>query len=88
MEEAKTIWPEAHTVRELRREIARARKRFPANEKLLAALMEEVGELAQAMLQRKSESEIKREALQVACVAIRLYEEGDSDFDAETWDPS
>lgn len=67
-------------------EVRRARAKFPGNEKLLAALMEEVGELAQAMLQRKDADEVRKEAVQVACVAVRLIEEGDSDFARETWD--
>ncbi len=68
-------------------ELVRARTKFPDNAKLLAALMEEVGELAQAMLQDKPHKEIRKEAFQVACVAIRLAEEGDSDFGAEPNDP-
>lgn len=73
------------TFNNISNEVLRARTKFPDNEKLLAALVEEVGELAQAMLQRKSPAEICKEAVQVACVAIRLIEEGDSDFDRETW---
>lgn len=69
-------------------EVVRARNKFPSNNKLLAALMEEVGELAAAMLQRKSEEEVKKEAIQVACVAIRLLEEGDGDFSNFNWDPA
>ena len=69
----------------LTNEVGRARAKFPSNEKLLAALMEEVGELAQAMLQRKPLAEIRKEALQVACVAVRIYGEGDSDFDGDGW---
>ena len=46
----------------------------------------EVGELAQALLQDKPRAEIVKEAIQVACVAIRVAEEGDSDFAAtKTW---
>lgn len=61
-------------------ELKRARAKFPGNRFLLAALTEEVGELAQALLQRKSKEEILREAVQVACVAIRIAEEGDGSF--------
>lgn len=66
---------------EIRDEVERARTKFPGNRYLLAALMEEVGELSQAMLQKKSVTEIVREAIQVACVAIRIAEEGDATFD-------
>lgn len=73
--------PHLATLTVLCREICEARGKFPDNEKLLAALMEEVGELAQSMLQRRGRGQVKIEALQVACVALRIYEEGDSDFD-------
>lgn len=63
-------------------EVTRARAKFPGNRHLLAALTEEVGELAQAMLQGKPTAEIQREALQVACVALRIFEEGDASFAA------
>ena len=71
------------TVRELDEEVERARTKFPKNAFLLAALTEEVGELARALLQRKTgtgKGSIKAEALQVACVALRIYEEGDATF--------
>ena len=48
---------------------------------MLAALTEEMGELVQALLQKKPKKEILAEAKQVACVAIRLMEEGDGDFE-------
>jgi NTP pyrophosphatase (non-canonical NTP hydrolase) len=68
------------TIDDLQAEIIRARTKFPGGRFLLAALMEEVGELAQALLQRKPPSEIIKESLQVACVAIRIAEEGESTF--------
>ena len=68
------------TLEDLAVEILRARAKFPGNRFLLAALMEEVGELAQAMLQGKSDAEIKTEAIQVACVALRIFEEKDATF--------
>lgn len=90
MENTDTVQPESEarknmlgsTMANLGAEIVRARTKFPGNAKLLAALTEEVGELAQAMLQRKPIAEIVKEALQVACVAVRIAEEGDSDFAA------
>lgn len=69
------------TLEELKLEVIRARTKFPDNALLLAALMEEVGELAKAYLQRQGNVSVQREALQVACVALRIYEEGDSTFD-------
>jgi NTP pyrophosphatase (non-canonical NTP hydrolase) len=65
------------SVSELRAEIARARAKFPNNRNLLAALMEEAGELARALLQEGNSEHAAQEALQTACVAMRIYEEGD-----------
>lgn len=62
------------------REVTRARVKFPGNRFLLAALTEEVGELAQAMLQKRPGEEIAKEAIQVAAVAVRILEEGDASF--------
>ena len=64
----------------LMKEVRGSRTKFPANRLLLAALTEEVGELAKALLQRKPREEIEREALQAAAVAMRIYEEGDATF--------
>jgi NTP pyrophosphatase (non-canonical NTP hydrolase) len=66
---------------EIDEEIARARKKFPGNQHLNVALMEEVGELAQAQLQRKPREEIRAEAIQVCCVAIRIIQEMDADLE-------
>lgn len=67
-------------------ELGRARRKFPGNRHLLAALMEEVGELAQAFLQRQGKPHIQKESLQVACVAMRIFAEGDPEFDTITDD--
>lgn len=58
----------------------KARAKFPRNRLLLAALTEEVGELAKALLQRQGRVAVQAEALQVAVVALRIYEEGDATF--------
>lgn len=81
-------FPSRRTLNKVEVEVAKARGKFPGNHKLLAALVEEVGELAQAMLQKKAKSEIEKEAAQVACVAIRLLEEGDGDFQVNNWNPA
>ncbi len=65
-------------------EVTRARRKFPGSRFMLAALMEEVGELAQAILQKKPRGEIQKEAIQVACCATRIFEEGDPSFDSLT----
>jgi NTP pyrophosphatase (non-canonical NTP hydrolase) len=79
------LQPYEMTLDAVSEEVRRARKKFPGRAKLLAALIEEVGELAKAMLQRKSLEDVEKEAVQIACVAIRIIEEGDSDFDAGEW---
>ena len=73
-----------HQTRELDAEIQSAKAKFPGNRFLLAALTEEVGELARAYLQREGRERVRCEALQVACVAMRIYNEGDSTFDDVT----
>ena len=72
---------ETITVSAVCAEVIRARLKFPRSRYLLAALTEEVGELARAILQGKDQDAIQREAIQVACVALRICEEGDSSFD-------
>jgi hypothetical protein len=72
--------PRLTTLRDVAEEVRRARTMYPRNDHMLAALMEEVGELAQAYLQGKAWSEIRGEAIQVACIAIRITEESDADF--------
>jgi NTP pyrophosphatase (non-canonical NTP hydrolase) len=79
-----SIRPDPDTLEALAAEIVLARAKFPGNRHLLAALTEEVGELAKALLQGRPEDEWEREALQVACVAIRILEEGDAEFAALT----
>jgi len=70
-------WPTAFTVSLLLKEIERCRMKFPGNRFLLVALVEEVGELAEALVSGTKE-EIVKEAVQVACVAVRIAEEGDA----------
>lgn len=61
-------------------EISRARSKFPDNKHLFAALVEEVVELAKELLEKGNTAHARYEAMQVACVAIRIMTEGDSDF--------
>lgn len=75
--------PRVSTMGDIQEEVVRARTKFPGRRHLLAVLTEEVGELAQAYLQGKPESEIRAEATQVACVAVRIIEEGDAAFAKE-----
>jgi NTP pyrophosphatase (non-canonical NTP hydrolase) len=69
-----------HTLKAVRKEVHRARAKFPESKKqrraLMDALVEEVGELAKARLEHGPKSEQAHvEASHVACVAIRMMEE-------------
>jgi len=61
-------------IREIVAELRRARSKFPGNDRLFKALVEEVGEVAKAMLEG---GDVRGEACQVATVAIRLMTEGE-----------
>lgn len=69
------------SIARLQAEVARARAKFPNRRHLLAALTEETGEVARAFLDDEGRDRIGAEALQVACLAMRIYEEGDEAFD-------
>ena len=66
-------------------EAKKARAKWPDSVHSVAALTEEVGELAKAILQHKYEKQdphkVWREAVQVAFMAMRVATEGDSTFD-------
>lgn len=67
---------------EIEFEIMRARSKFPGPNNNFAALVEEVGELAKALMDckpgdRESCVAVYKEATQVATMAIRVMEEGD-----------
>lgn len=62
---------------EVRAEIIRARVKFPGDNLTTIALMEEVGEVAKAVLDESPER-VRKEAVQVACMAARLVLDGDS----------
>jgi hypothetical protein len=65
----------------LAQEIVRAREKFPSSSGRFAALGEEFGELSKAFLEGEGASRIRAEAIQVACTAMRIYEEGDPDME-------
>jgi hypothetical protein len=69
--------PEPATMAALFAEVRRARTIHPGRRQLLAALMEEVGELAKAIIEDAPREDIEEEAIHVAAVAIRILEEGD-----------
>lgn len=64
-------------------EIYNARQKFPGSTDMIIALMEEVGELAEAFLQTKEKAKdtsVFREAIHVIATVIRLVQEGDDNF--------
>lgn len=63
-------------LRDVERELSRARDKFPSSEGCMTALTEEVGELAKAMLDEPGER-IYKEAVQTAVMAARVALEGD-----------
>lgn len=69
--------PSPMTLAAVAAEVQRGRKKFPGNRFMLAALAEEIGELAEAMSKGDADG-IHREAIQVAAVALRIAEEGDA----------
>ena len=68
----------------IQRELLRARAKFPANNHMLAALQEENGELANALIEhangKRTAMAVYAEAVQVAAMAIRVATEGDASF--------
>lgn len=72
------------TVASILEEVRRARGMFAVGENNFAALIEEVGELANALIEHKagkaSEEAVFKEAVQVAAMAIRVIEEGSPEF--------
>jgi hypothetical protein len=63
----------------IQQEVARARNLHPGNHHLFLALVEEVGEVAEA-IQRGDVEHARQEAVQVACLAVRLIEEKDASW--------
>lgn len=64
--------------------------KFPANRHMHAALAEEVGELAEALLEHdrgnKPPQEVYNEAMQVAAMALRIAIEGSQEFKKYAYD--
>lgn len=62
-------------------ELERARTKFPGANATFAALVEEVGELGKALME-EPRSAVRKEAVQVAVMAIRVVLDGDQTMDA------
>ncbi len=65
---------------EIREELGNARAKFPGDNVTFAALVEEVGELAKATFEEPREN-VRKEAVQVAVMAVRMVLDGDCTFD-------
>lgn len=65
-------------------ELTRARTKFPENKHNLAALIEESGEVANALLsvdyELGTDADVWNECVQTAAMALRVAVEGDPDF--------
>lgn len=67
-------------LQDIRAELQRARELFPGKNVTFAALVEEVGELAKAVFEEPTER-VRKEAVQVAVMAMRMVLDGDHTFD-------
>ena len=69
---------------DLEAEVARARDLFPDNQHMLAALSEEAGEVAKALIDHSrgdtNAHEVYVECVQTAAMAVRVALEGDPSF--------
>lgn len=65
---------------EILHELIRARTKFPGKNVTFAALVEEVGELATATFE-EPRANVRKEAVQVAVMAMRMVLDGDHTFD-------
>lgn len=65
---------------EIIEQLGKAREKFPGKNVTFAALVEEVGELATALFEEPSEN-VRKEAVQVATMAMRIVLDGDHTFD-------
>ena len=73
--------PEQLLANDILTELVRARTKFPGKNVTFAALVEEVGELATATFEESAER-VRKEAVQVAVMAMRMVLDGDHCFDA------
>lgn len=71
--------PEHQLARDILAELVKARAKFPGKNVTFAALVEEVGELATATFEESAER-VRKEAVQVAVMAMRMVLDGDHTF--------
>jgi len=76
----------AYFLKEVHTEVCRARAKFPENDLKFPALIEEVGEVAKALLESErglvGTGEVYRELVQTACMCLRLATEGDARYNS------
>lgn len=77
---ARPVVPEQELADDILAELVRARAKFPGKNVTFAALVEEVGELATATFE-ESRERVRKEAVQVAVMAMRMVLDGDHTFD-------
>lgn len=77
---AQVEMPEEALCSEILSELNRARSKFPGRNVSFAALIEEVGELATAVFE-ESADRVRKEAVQVAVMAMRIVLDGDHTFE-------
>lgn len=65
---------------EILAELTRARVKFPGKNATFPALVEEVGELATALME-ETKDRVHKEAIQVAVMAMRIVLDGDQTLD-------
>lgn len=68
---------EADFLHDVSLELERARAKFPGDNVTFCALVEEVGELSKALFEEPREN-VRKEAIQVAVMAMRIVFDGDS----------
>lgn len=73
--------PEHRLAADILAELVRARAKFPGRNVTFAALIEEVRELAKATFE-EPRAHVRKEAVQVAVMAMRMVLDGDHTFDA------
>jgi Lar family restriction alleviation protein len=74
------LTPERVLASEILAELIKARTKFPGDNVTGLALVEEVGELAKALID-ESRARVREEAVQVATMAMRVVLDGDSTVD-------
>lgn len=76
--------PSSKLLHGIANEVVSARQKFPTNKHNLAAMLEEAGEVANALLEfengNKTEGDVVLECVQLAAMAIRIAEEGSAEF--------